>query len=457
MLISSLSIILIISTFKFISSSPAIKDRDRYMPNGFIPYTIDSSVTGDNLNHIKEAIKQINDETAVVLFERTDESPYLEIVNKYVGCFTPEVGAASSQANMVQINVELCVVQPELKTKSALHELLHALGLGHTQTREDRDKHVTIHFDKMDQEGKEQSKLADVNVYDDCLKYDYLSVMHYDRFTNYDPKQADQGCNPTTNPDLCPITITTKDPTYQNKIGYATKLSKNDIECINGLYSTCRVAFYSEDNFKGTKYYPFGNKDNSTRANVWGLPYYDESDLEALGLYGKEINSMEIEVEPYTNCSVAFGMDFNSIATIGDNSKNSQSKSFRFTRSELTNLGFTDDKINLLQVNEISPCEYNLNGRIKLRGNGNYKTNSFKTIGDGTTFEKIDWIEIRLMNKAECSIYMDGCAIHESSESVELNANHHVETWKYYYKQELIDRGCKVDESPYIQFGSRAL
>eukprot|EP00486_Rosalina_sp_Unknown_P011070 CAMPEP_0201593700 /NCGR_PEP_ID=MMETSP0190_2-20130828/191226_1 /ASSEMBLY_ACC=CAM_ASM_000263 /TAXON_ID=37353 /ORGANISM="Rosalina sp." /LENGTH=301 /DNA_ID=CAMNT_0048052995 /DNA_START=735 /DNA_END=1638 /DNA_ORIENTATION=+ len=301
--------------------------------------------------------------------------------------------------------------------------------------------------------------------------------MHYDRFTNYDPKQADQGCNPTTNPDLCPITITTKDPTYQNKIGYATKLSKNDIECINGLYSTCRVAFYSGDNFNGIKYwpfgnrdsstkanvdglsegktydesdlealglygkeinsmeidgnkiFPFGNKDNSTRANVWGLPYYDESDLEALGLYGKEINSMEIDVEPYTNCSVAFGMDFNSIATIGDNSKNSQSKSFRFTRSELTNLGFTDDKINLLQVNEISPCEYNLNGRIKLRGNGNYKTNSFKTIGDGTTFEKIDWIQIRLINKAECSIYMDGCAIHESSESVELNANHHVETW----------------------------
>eukprot|EP00486_Rosalina_sp_Unknown_P003009 CAMPEP_0201569050 /NCGR_PEP_ID=MMETSP0190_2-20130828/10511_1 /ASSEMBLY_ACC=CAM_ASM_000263 /TAXON_ID=37353 /ORGANISM="Rosalina sp." /LENGTH=97 /DNA_ID=CAMNT_0047990939 /DNA_START=76 /DNA_END=366 /DNA_ORIENTATION=+ len=97
------------------------------MSNGLIPYTIDSSVTGDNQLHIKEAIAQINNQTAVVLFERTDELTYLEINNRAEGCYNSEIGVSPNKANIIQIDVEACAAQPELKTAVALQQILRAL------------------------------------------------------------------------------------------------------------------------------------------------------------------------------------------------------------------------------------------------------------------------------------------------------------------------------------------
>jgi len=463
MLISSLSIILIISTFKFISSSPAIKDRNRFITNdwafnGLIPYTIDlSSVTGDNLRYINEAIQQINDKTAVVLYWRTTELTYLEIVNKDGRCYAPEIGVTPNKANIVQIDVENCAIQPEQRTAMALKAILSALGLGPTQNREDRDKYVAINFDKMDQSSIDKYKIADVNEYDDCLSYDYLSVMHDNRFKDYDPKQAESGCNTATNPDLCPVTITAKDPEYQKKIGFATELSKKDIQCINGLYSRCRVAFYSEDNFEGTKYGPFGNTD-SAQTEFWKR--YQESDLEALGLYGKGINSMEIEVEPYTHCYISLS-EFGKTGWVhANNWANPQRKTFKFARGELTNsIGFAGDKLVALGVYEEIPCVVFINGGMLL-GSGHYNQNSLRSIAElhDTSIGLIDRIDIAFWNEeyqAKCSVYMDGCTISETGTKNTALSEGHDERYRSYSRQELIDRGCKVDGPSYFQLESR--
>ena len=66
-----------------------------------------------------------------------------------------------------------------LQSKSTpIHELFHAVGSWHQQSRPDRDDHVNILWDNIE-DGKE----SNFNIHEDALTfgsaYTYRSVMHY--------------------------------------------------------------------------------------------------------------------------------------------------------------------------------------------------------------------------------------------------------------------------------------
>lgn len=63
---------------------------------------------------------------------------------------------------------------------TALHELGHAVGMAHEQSRPDRDKHVRINWGNI-QGGTTHNFDVDPAAYTGA-KYDVLSIMHYDRF-----------------------------------------------------------------------------------------------------------------------------------------------------------------------------------------------------------------------------------------------------------------------------------
>ncbi|KFQ24797.1 Meprin A subunit alpha, partial [Merops nubicus] len=104
------------------------------------------------------------------------------------------------------------------------HEILHALGFYHEQSRMDRDDYVTIWWDEII-EGKEHNfvKYDDSFITDLNTPYDYESVMHY----------APLSFNKNENIP----TITAKIPEFDNIIGQRLDLSAIDLERLNRMYN----------------------------------------------------------------------------------------------------------------------------------------------------------------------------------------------------------------------------
>ncbi|KAK0156145.1 High choriolytic enzyme 1 [Merluccius polli] len=100
------------------------------------------------------------------------------------------------------------------------HEVLHALGFHHEQSRSDRDKFVNILYNNI-LPGKKHNfdKVATNNL---GTPYDYNSIMHYGRYAF----SKSRGVLPT----IVPI------PDSTVVIGKATKMSTNDIRRVNQLY-----------------------------------------------------------------------------------------------------------------------------------------------------------------------------------------------------------------------------
>ena len=107
-------------------------------------------------------------------------------------------------------------------TGSIQHELLHALGLHHAQSRSDRDKYIEIKKENIMEKAQfnfARYEPSAVSHYD--LPYDFGSVMHYG------------GTAASKNGEL---TIRTLDPSKQDVIGQREGISEGDIELLKKHY-----------------------------------------------------------------------------------------------------------------------------------------------------------------------------------------------------------------------------
>ncbi|NXT03541.1 MEP1A protein, partial [Jacana jacana] len=104
------------------------------------------------------------------------------------------------------------------------HEILHALGFYHEQSRTDRDDYVTIWWDQIIPD-KEHNfvKYNDSFITDLNTPYDYESLMHYQPFS--------------FNKNESIPTITAKIPEFNNVIGQRLDLSAIDLERLNRMYN----------------------------------------------------------------------------------------------------------------------------------------------------------------------------------------------------------------------------
>ncbi|XP_076336237.1 blastula protease 10-like isoform X2 [Tachypleus tridentatus] len=145
--------------------------KDEYLwPNGEIPYKLSTQSKLDK-DVIKSALQVWMDRTCVKFKEIKDyeKAPnYLYFVREN-GCW--------SSVGMVDIEQKISIGPGCDKEQVIMHEVGHALGFHHEQSRSDRDSHVVLFLENVDPDMRFNFKKEQDKNY--SVEYDYTSLMHY--------------------------------------------------------------------------------------------------------------------------------------------------------------------------------------------------------------------------------------------------------------------------------------
>jgi len=151
----------------------AIVDNNKKWPNAIIPYLISSAFSSQERSVIANAIRTYETKTCIRFKARTTEADYIHILNGGSGQCYSMVGRQGGR-QVVSIGTGCAY------TVTVLHELMHAAGFWHEQSRTDRDQYVRINFQNI-RSGLEYNfnSYSSNQINDLKATYDYCSIMHY--------------------------------------------------------------------------------------------------------------------------------------------------------------------------------------------------------------------------------------------------------------------------------------
>jgi hypothetical protein len=146
-----------------------------------IPYKIDNVYGQAELITISRAMRQFEFQTrssagrACIRFvPHTNQQNWIRLISDN-GCYSYIGKNAFPGEQAVSLQRNGCVYKGII-----IHELMHAIGFFHEQSRKDRDDYITIFWNNI-MKGTENNFLK-YETYPEYLKfpYDYDSIMHYD-------------------------------------------------------------------------------------------------------------------------------------------------------------------------------------------------------------------------------------------------------------------------------------
>ncbi|CAH3027830.1 unnamed protein product, partial [Porites evermanni] len=214
-------------TLRFITQDPRGRNAINYphslWPANTVPYIIDSSIEQQGIQAINDAISDYHKYTCVKFVARTTQRNYVRFFQG-TGC-SSSVGRTARGEQKVNLH-RYCWTKGIV-----IHELAHAIGFFHEQSRSDRDSYVKILYENIEK-GQENNfdKFAQGKILHLGEPYDYGSIMHY----------GTHAFSSNGKP-----TITTLQ-TGGAQIGQREALSANDIRQINKLYK-CPTVYCNFD------------------------------------------------------------------------------------------------------------------------------------------------------------------------------------------------------------------
>lgn len=187
-------------------------DFSRYRwPGGVVPYKLARRLPDPS--RVLRAIEEFNTRTSIRL------RPKLKSDRNYV-LFRRKHGTGVCVSSLGrQFARQTIDLDDRCSYGNVIHEIGHALGLFHEQSRSDRDQNVIIHWENITPGLESQFAQYDA-IANDIGAYDFGSIMHYSPFS------FSKNGLPT---------ITRLDGT-DSGIGQRTALSTNDIQTLSVIY-----------------------------------------------------------------------------------------------------------------------------------------------------------------------------------------------------------------------------
>lgn len=183
--------------------------------NGVVPYEIAEDLPFINKLAIFQAIDHWQKKTNIEFVELNSKNRY--DYRDYIS-FIPAEGTTCSSYVGKKGGKQEINLAPRCNTMNTVHEIGHALGLWHEQSRTDRSSFIRIVWENIDEDYRHnfEQHLTDGK---DFGEYDYQSIMHYG------PLAFSKNGEKTIIPLVDGV-----------EIGQRTHLSEKDIAAIKAMY-----------------------------------------------------------------------------------------------------------------------------------------------------------------------------------------------------------------------------
>ncbi|XP_034827814.1 hatching enzyme 1.2-like [Maniola hyperantus] len=192
-----------------------VREQTSRWEDGIVPYRIDGAFTKDQRDMIMRAIADYHRLTCLRFVPYNGQKDYIFVTNTDTGCWS-SVGRLGGRQEL-NLQAPGCVS----KKGTVLHELLHAVGFLHEQSRPERDDFVSIQYGNIKTGAENNFKKADSKrTADYGVSYDYNSVMHYSEYA------FSKNTQKTIVPKIKDV-----------KLGQREGLSRGDVKKVNNMYN----------------------------------------------------------------------------------------------------------------------------------------------------------------------------------------------------------------------------